>query len=66
MKLCGSGGSGGGGEGGGGPPMAIDECALRPDICGGGDCVDMPDGYLCRCHPGYSSKGQSQLCEGKS
>ncbi|XP_054288254.1 fibrillin-2-like [Macrosteles quadrilineatus] len=56
-KLC------GGGVNGGGPPMAIDECALRPTICGGGDCIDTPDGYICQCHPGFIAKGQSQVCE---
>lgn len=40
----------------------IDECALRPDICGGGRCIDTPDGYKCECHPGFK-KGQSQVCE---
>lgn len=63
-KLCGGGGGGGPGGEGEGPPMAIDECALRPQICGGGDCVDTPDGYICECHPGFTSRGQSQVCEG--
>lgn len=58
-KLC-----GGGVEGGGGPPPAIDECALRPQICGGGDCLDTPDGYICQCHPGFTMRGHSQVCEG--
>lgn len=43
----------------------IDECALRPDICGGGRCIDTPDGYKCECHQGFK-KGQSQVCEGQS
>ncbi|CAB0000847.1 unnamed protein product [Nesidiocoris tenuis] len=26
----------------------VDECGLRPDICGGGQCTDTPDGYSTR------------------
>lgn len=46
----------------------IDECALRPDICGGGRCVDTQDGYECECHQGFKKiqSGQSQVCEGQS
>ncbi|KAF6210291.1 hypothetical protein GE061_013395 [Apolygus lucorum] len=40
----------------------VDECGLRPDICGGGQCTDTPDGYSCKCYPGYE-QGQTQVCE---
>ncbi|XP_014244418.1 fibrillin-2-like [Cimex lectularius] len=67
--LCGGGGNGsghgnggnGGGYGGGGLVL-VDECGLRPDICGGGSCQDTPEAYTCTCYPGYR-KGQSQVCE---
>ena len=46
----------------------IDECALKPDICGSGDCVDLPDGYMCQCLPGYTNNGTSgkDYCEGRA
>ncbi|XP_066993764.2 fibrillin-2 [Anabrus simplex] len=40
----------------------INECALRPDICGNGKCIDTPEGYRCECSPGYH-KGQTEVCE---
>lgn len=42
----------------------INECILRPDICGAGKCIDTPDGYKCECKPGYTV-GPSGICEGK-
>lgn len=43
----------------------INECVLRPTICGpGGKCVDTVAGYTCDCSPGYVF-GKSQTCEGK-
>ncbi|XP_050520393.1 fibrillin-2-like isoform X2 [Daktulosphaira vitifoliae] len=44
----------------------VDECALRPEICGnGGKCIDTVDGYACECHPGFSKSRHedSQVCE---
>lgn len=43
--------------------IRIDECALRPDICGPGECVDTVDGYECRCKPGYRLLS-SNICAG--
>lgn len=44
----------------------INECILRPDICGAaGKCVDIPDGYRCECKTGYDV-GPSGICEGTS
>ncbi|KAI5722464.1 hypothetical protein M8J76_008856 [Diaphorina citri] len=52
--------------------VQVDECMLRPGLCGGGACIDTPDGYECQCYPGYVRKknyapgGSSfQTCEGK-
>lgn len=45
--------------------MAINECILRPGICGEGQCVDTPEAYECICKPGYHQKGHSQVCEGQ-
>lgn len=45
-------------------PYLINECALRPTICGGGKCIDTVHGYNCECFPGYA-QGSSQFCEGR-
>ncbi|KAJ8945202.1 hypothetical protein NQ318_013652 [Aromia moschata] len=37
----------------------VNECILRPDICGKGRCVDLPKGYKCECDSGYRI-GKSQ------
>lgn len=56
-----------GGNGGLIPPgsLAVNECILRPHICGDGECIDKPDGYDCVCRPGYRSRGHPPRCEGK-
>ncbi|CAB3384639.1 Hypothetical predicted protein [Cloeon dipterum] len=41
------------------PP--VNECVLRPNICGQGQCVDTPEGYSCECHAGNSLK--NGICE---
>lgn len=53
-------------NGGSKPPLkiiSVNECILRPHICGEGQCIDTADGYECRCKPGYR-EGPSQVCEG--
>lgn len=45
--------------------MLVNECVLRPDICGEGQCIDTVEGYECICKPGYR-KGRTQYCEGTS
>ena len=47
-------------------PTLVDECALRPGICGGGQCVDIAEGFVCNCYPGYKKQksGDAQVCEG--
>lgn len=44
----------------------IDECALRPGICGGGRCIDTPSGFACDCFLGYEKRKNDdvQVCEG--
>lgn len=51
---------------GGGPPIdlvKVNECILRPGICGDGQCIDTPEGYECVCKPGYR-QGPDKSCEG--
>ncbi|XP_035710508.1 fibrillin-2 isoform X2 [Folsomia candida] len=43
--------------------MQIDECGLRPDICGKGKCIDIPDGYRCECDPGHIQRSPMAPCE---
>ena len=43
----------------------INECVLRPNICGHGRCIDTQEGYRCECFPGYR-KGETEVCEGQS
>ncbi|KAB0800679.1 hypothetical protein PPYR_06418 [Photinus pyralis] len=54
------------GKGDGSHPSAgltlVNECVLRPDICGEGQCIDTVDGYECICKPGFK-KGRSRACE---
>ena len=33
----------------------IDECALHPDLCPNGQCVDTEEGYHCQCLPGFET-----------
>lgn len=41
----------------------VNECALRPDICGqDGKCIDTPEGYRCECKPGFQVT-TSGVCE---
>lgn len=44
------------------PFTEVNECALRPDICGNGKCTDTKEGYECECHPGFARKPQGR-CE---
>ncbi|XP_018574078.1 fibrillin-2-like [Anoplophora glabripennis] len=41
---------------------AVNECMLRPDICGKGRCIDTQKGYECECDSGYRL-GKSHVCE---
>jgi hypothetical protein len=42
--------------------IPINECVLRPHICGEGQCIDTYEGYECICKAGYR-KGHKQVCE---
>ncbi|XP_043193529.1 fibrillin-2-like isoform X1 [Amphibalanus amphitrite] len=33
--------------------LRLNECAVRPDICGNGKCVDTADSFRCECDAGY-------------
>ncbi|GJQ88324.1 hypothetical protein Trydic_g3801 [Trypoxylus dichotomus] len=44
------------------PLIDINECVLRPGICGEGTCEDTPSAYECHCNPGYRN-GPSKSCE---
>lgn len=41
----------------------VNECILRPNICGGGQCTDTLEGYDCECYPGY--RKDNNFCIGK-
>ncbi|XP_072384771.1 fibrillin-1-like [Diabrotica undecimpunctata] len=42
--------------------ISVNECILRPDICGQGKCVDTIQGYDCLCDPGYRLNHHN-ICE---
>lgn len=44
------------------PP--VDECTLKPDLCGDGVCRDTDDGYVCECFSGFTNAGGSEKCHG--
>lgn len=44
--------------------IRINECILRPGICGPGECIDTLEGYECRCNPGYRLRQRDHVCEG--
>lgn len=43
--------------------VLINECILRPDICGEGTCKDTVVGYECICKSGFKN-GPNKACEG--
>ena len=45
--------------------LVVDECLRRGDVCPNGRCVNVPNGYLCLCNPGYVL-GRDNKCLGKS
>jgi len=46
--------------------LDIDECALIPDICRHGYCVNTVGSFRCDCHPGYRYTPALYICEGTS
>lgn len=44
----------------------IDECHVRPDICGAGICYNTADSYKCICDDGYRIDSEGTTCVGES
>ncbi len=44
----------------------IDECHVRPDICGAGICYNTADSYKCICDDGYRIDSEGITCVGES
>ncbi|XP_036448595.1 latent-transforming growth factor beta-binding protein 1 isoform X2 [Colossoma macropomum] len=40
----------------------VDECIIRPDICGQGFCYNTPESYNCICHEGYRLDDEGSTC----
>ncbi|XP_051723212.1 latent-transforming growth factor beta-binding protein 1 isoform X4 [Ctenopharyngodon idella] len=40
----------------------IDECQVRPDICGAGICYNTADSYTCICDDGYKTDNEGTTC----
>ncbi|CAH1374115.1 unnamed protein product [Tenebrio molitor] len=62
IKKMGEDGEPGNGKKQGIELIPINECVLRPHICGEGQCIDTYEGYECICKAGYR-KGHKQVCE---
>lgn len=43
----------------------INECTVNPGICGEGVCLNLPEGYACKCNDGYNITEQQHKCVGK-
>lgn len=43
----------------------IDECALMPQMCAHGRCINTPGSFQCVCDPGYIYENFSHQCIGK-
>ncbi|VFV25684.1 fibrillin 3 [Lynx pardinus] len=40
----------------------VDECAENPDICDGGQCVNVPGGHHCLCYEGFVATLDARAC----
>uniref|UniRef100_A0A672P634 Latent transforming growth factor beta binding protein 3 n=1 Tax=Sinocyclocheilus grahami TaxID=75366 RepID=A0A672P634_SINGR len=40
----------------------MDDCKLNRNICGHGECVNMPNGFMCHCYTGYRPHAQRKSC----
>lgn len=43
----------------------IDECALMPNMCNHGACVNTPGSFHCSCDGGYAYDADSHQCIGE-
>ncbi|KAJ8304382.1 hypothetical protein KUTeg_017965 [Tegillarca granosa] len=41
-----------------------DECAIFPDLCTNGRCINTPTGYRCECNQGFRLLQNRDICEG--
>lgn len=44
----------------------VDECSLKPDICGTAVCKNTPGDFECECSEGYRFNPTSKACEGRT
>ncbi|XP_076852063.1 LOW QUALITY PROTEIN: latent-transforming growth factor beta-binding protein 1-like, partial [Brachyhypopomus gauderio] len=40
----------------------VDECSIRPDICGQGFCLNTAESYSCFCYEGYITDAEGNTC----
>ncbi|KAA0711091.1 Latent-transforming growth factor beta-binding protein 1 [Triplophysa tibetana] len=40
----------------------VDECRIKPDICGQGVCINNPDSYICICDIGFRTDSEDTTC----
>ncbi|XP_078261441.1 latent-transforming growth factor beta-binding protein 1-like isoform X2 [Rhinoraja longicauda] len=40
----------------------INECSVSPQICGPGQCINLPEGYTCNCDPGFHLNTLQTAC----
>lgn len=45
--------------------IEIDECQVKPDICGAGICYNTADSYTCICDDGYKTDSEGTTCVGE-
>lgn len=44
----------------------LDECALKPSVCGTAVCKNIPGDFECECPDGYRYDPSSKSCKGRS
>ena len=42
----------------------VDECAMNPDLCANGQCINFPGGYRCECDMGFAATDHDHTCTG--
>lgn len=43
----------------------MDECEENPDICDGGQCINVPGGHRCLCYDGFVATLDMRTCVGE-